>query len=202
MGIKKRKQGKTRLSGRNTRETLNDLVQFVNRALPEAQQLQLVRTQRDLYELRQRMTVLSMPQKSNRPGSPSKDSTQTGQIVPQALFQALAAIATNAWRAQNKMVDENTGEAKEEMKRVYRHIEALLEVLGAIGIEIRDMQGRCFDSGMALKVITFEPTPGLAREEITETIKPTITWQGQLIQMGEVVVGTPDEKRERKGKGS
>jgi hypothetical protein len=44
---------------------------------------------------------------------------------------------------------------------------------------------------MALKVISFEQTPGLSREEIKETIKPSIIWQGRLLQTGEVIVGTP-----------
>ena len=89
------------------------------------------------------------------------------------------------------MVDPDTGEAKEEMKRVYRHIEAIFDALKEIGFETIDPTGRPYDSGMALKVISFEQTPGLAEEEIKETIKPSVVWQGRLIQMGEVIVGTP-----------
>jgi hypothetical protein len=111
--------------------------------------------------------------------------------TPQIDLKALASIATNAWRAQNKMVDSDTGEAKEEMKRVYRHIEAIFESLSQIGVETIDPVGRVYDSGMALKVVTFEPTPGLSSEEIKETIKPSVAWQGRLIQIGEVIVGTP-----------
>lgn len=113
---------------------------------------------------------------------------QKVEVVP---FQVFAHIATNAWRAKVKMVDSDTGEAKEEMKRVYRHIEAIFEALKQIGVEITDHTGRAYDSGMALKVISFEPTAGLSKEEIKETIKPTVVWRGRLIQMGEVIVGTP-----------
>jgi hypothetical protein len=105
--------------------------------------------------------------------------------------KALAAIATNAWRAKVKIVDADTGEAKEEMRRVYRHIEAIFESLKGIGVETIDPTGRAYDSGMALKVVSFEQTPGLSKEEIRETIKPSVSWQGRLIQMGEVIVGTP-----------
>ena len=105
--------------------------------------------------------------------------------------RALAAIATSAWRARTRMVDPDTGQAKEEMKRVYRHIEAIFDALKEIGVETIDPMGRPYDSGMALKVISFEQTPGLAEEKIKETIKPSVVWQGRFIQMGEVIVGTP-----------
>jgi hypothetical protein len=109
----------------------------------------------------------------------------------EVVLKAFATIATNAWRAKTKMVNPDTGEAKEEMKRVYRHIEAIFESLSQIGVETIDPVGRVYDSGMALRVVSFEPTPGLSNEEIKETIKPSVVWQGRLIQMGEVVVGTP-----------
>jgi len=116
---------------------------------------------------------------------------QKPEVVPSSVVKAFATIATNAWRAKTKMVDSETGETKEEMKRVYRHIEAIFESLSQIGVETIDPVGRAYDTGMALKVVTFEPTPGLSNEEITETIKPSVAWQGRLIQIGEVIVGTP-----------
>lgn len=111
----------------------------------------------------------------------------------EVVLKAYAAIATNAWRARTKMVDADTGEPKEEMKRVYRHIEAIIESLKQIGIETVDPVGRAYDSGMALKVVSFESTPGLSNEEIKETIKPSIAFRGRLIQVGEVIVGTPQK---------
>jgi len=107
-------------------------------------------------------------------------------------LKTCAIIATNAWRAQTKMIDSDTGEAKEEMKRVYRYIETIIESLKQSGVEIIDPNGLTYDSGMALKVLSFEPTPGLSHEEIKDTIKPSIVWQGRLIQIGEVIVGTPE----------
>jgi hypothetical protein len=92
------------------------------------------------------------------------------------------------------MVDPVTGETKDDMRRVHRHIEAVLHELNHVGIVIRDMKVRTYESGMALKVISFEPTPGLCKEIILETIKPSIVWQSQLIQTGEVIIGTPQMK--------
>jgi hypothetical protein len=45
---------------------------------------------------------------------------------------------------------------------------------------------------MSLKVVAFQPTPGIGRERVIETIKPTIYFKGKAIQMGEVIVGRPD----------
>jgi hypothetical protein len=106
-------------------------------------------------------------------------------------LKTAATIITNAWRAKIKMVDPDTNEPTEPMKRAYRHVAAIFDALKDMGVEHTDPVGRTYDSGMALKVVTFEPTPGLSKEEIKETIKPTVTWQGRLLQMGEVIVGTP-----------
>lgn len=120
--------------------------------------------------------------------------------VPYGVVRALIIqIAINAWRAKIKMVDSNTGEAKEAMQLIYRHIEAIFEALKGIGVEIIDHTGKTYDSGMALKVISFEQTPELSKEEIKETIKPSILWQGRLIEIGEVIVGTPQNLTDLEG---
>ena len=129
--------------------------------------------------------------KSKSIQSKEKIDVTSNEDSNQALIKAISSIATNAWRAKNKMVDADSGEAREEMKRVFRHNESIIETLKQIGVETIDPSGRAYHSGMALKVIIFEPTPGLTREEIKETIKPSILWQGRLIQIGEVIIGTP-----------
>lgn len=186
---KKRKQQKTRLSNRNLLTTLNDLLRALNPVLPKSQQLAPVNTTADLYTLRQRLANLRVEM---APEPTPKNFVPTREVVPASIIQALSVIATNVWRARKKLVDPNTGEAKEETKRVHRHIEAICEALRQIGIEIIDKQGQPYDSGMALKVITFEKISGLTREKVAETIKPTITYTGRLIQIGEIIVGTPE----------
>jgi hypothetical protein len=44
---------------------------------------------------------------------------------------------------------------------------------------------------MPLTVITTQPTAGIAKERVIETIKPTIYWNETIIQTGEVVIATP-----------
>jgi len=105
-------------------------------------------------------------------------------------------IATQAWRAHGKMIDPVSGEVREEMKRVVRHIEAILTSIAAIGFELKDHTGDRFDYGLPLRVVGTQPTAGLERDTVVETLKPTIYWKRRIIQSGEVIVGTPVQRKE------
>jgi len=107
------------------------------------------------------------------------------------LEAGLAAMVTHAWRARAKMLDGATAEPREEMRRVYRHIESLFGVFEEMGLQLKEHTGDSFDYGSSLTVIATQPTAGLARERVTETLKPTIYWNGTIIQTGEVVIATP-----------
>ena len=122
-------------------------------------------------------------------------ATQAVEVMPPEVTATFVSVATNAWRAKNKMVDAESSEPLDDMRRVYRHIEGIFNAFDELDLCTIDPTGKAYDSGMALKVISFEPTPGLSHEEITETIKPSITWQGRLLQTGEVIVGTPIDER-------
>ena len=111
--------------------------------------------------------------------------------VPPNIVKGMADVATNIWKAKCRMLDGASGEVRDEMKRVYRHVESALETLAELGVELKDHTGNAFDYGLPLKVVTTQETSGITRETIIETLRPTIYWQKQIIQMGEVVVGTP-----------
>jgi len=188
MPKKRRRQGR-RLTYRTA---LNDLLKVLNPLLREDEQLMPVSKRKDLFGLQDQLRTPSTVK--DAACVDPKASVQKIEDVPKSVIQALSIIATHAWRAKNKMLHSENGEVRDEMKRVYRHVEALFDSLTQIGIEVRDMRGHPYDSGMALKVVSFEPTQGLSTEKVTETIKPTITWRGRLVQMGEIIVGTPPEK--------
>lgn len=110
---------------------------------------------------------------------------------PTEYLKTLVSIATNAWRAKSKMMDATTGEVREEMKRVARHIEAIYRSLAEIGVVIRDHTGEAYDEGQPMKVIASKPTPGLDRKRVSETLLPSIFWNNRLVQNGEVEIATP-----------
>ena len=107
-------------------------------------------------------------------------------------FRFLADIGTGLWRMRRSMIKPGTSQPPEEMRRVYRHLESTWDVLTKTGVEIVDHTNTPYVPGMSLTVITFELTPGIRREMVTETVKPTIYFKGQPIQIGEVIVGTPE----------
>lgn len=105
--------------------------------------------------------------------------------------KALVSIATNAWRAKSKMVDAATGEVREEMKRVGRHIEAIYRNLAEVGVVIRDHTGDAYDEGQPMNVVASKPTPGLEKKRVSETLLPSIFVNNRLVQNGEIEIATP-----------
>ncbi|HZZ84900.1 MAG TPA: hypothetical protein VFE30_10210 [Anaeromyxobacteraceae bacterium] len=115
------------------------------------------------------------------------------QKSPERQAQMLADVSTGLWRLRQKMQKPGTNQPLDEMRRAYRHLESVWDALAQAGVEIHDYTDRPFDQGLSLKVIAYQPTPGLARQRIIETIKPSVYLGSEMIQMGEVVVGTPGE---------
>lgn len=106
----------------------------------------------------------------------------------------LAQTGTGLWRLRQNMLRPGSDQPHEEMRRPFRHLQSVLDVLAAEGVTIQDHTDSLFDSGMSLQVIAFQPTPGIERERVAETIKPTIYLDGRMIQMGEVIVATPESE--------
>lgn len=122
-----------------------------------------------------------------------KEQVPSEAEVPVDYLKTLVSIATNAWRAKAKMVDSTTGEVREEMKRVDRHIEAIYRSLAEAGIVIRDHTGDAYDEGQPMKVVANKPTPGLEKKRVSETLLPSIFWNNRLVQNGEIEIATPSD---------
>lgn len=104
----------------------------------------------------------------------------------------LAVVATNVWRMQRKMLNVETGEAKDEYKPVSRYVESIYKALTEFGVEIKDHDKQKYDDGLGVTVVTSEVRPDLNRREIIETLKPTVRFKDRFLQIGEVVVGIPE----------
>jgi hypothetical protein len=90
------------------------------------------------------------------------------------------------------MFDQATGEPKGELRHLARHVEVIWERLSELGLQVQDHTGNAFDSGQSLEVLAFQPTRGISRETVIETVRPTVYFAGKRILMGQVIVGTPD----------
>lgn len=108
-----------------------------------------------------------------------------------ALRAFLRDVGTSLWRMTRKMVPEGSTEPLDEMSSVYRYVESMWEAMREMGVQVQDHTNEPFDSGMPLVSLAFQPTAGLKRETILETIKPSIYLGQERIQTGEVIVGTP-----------
>ena len=108
----------------------------------------------------------------------------------------LAESATGLWRLRQKMTDPGTGQPTADTRKIFRHFESVWDRLHEEGITVIQHTGEEFDPGLSLKVIAFEPAPGFRSERVIETIKPTVFLGERMIQMGEVIVGTPEATTE------
>jgi hypothetical protein len=116
----------------------------------------------------------------------SKEAPQGGEQE-----RLMADIATRLWRMRRRMVSPDSDQPLEAMRPAFRDLQSMWDLLAQAGVEIVDHTGLQYRSGMALKVLAFQPAAGLPRETVIETIRPTILIKSHHVQMGEVVVGTP-----------
>jgi hypothetical protein len=136
----------------------------------------------EIERMSQSLARLEKPASASSPDAPSEE-----------MLSRLADAGLGLWRLRRRMVDPETDEPLEEMRRAYRHLESTWDALTEAGIEIQDHTDSLFDSGLSLKVIAFQAMAGLEREKVIETIKPTIYYKGKRIRMGEVIVGAPEK---------
>lgn len=131
------------------------------------------------------------------PPHPAPEEAAAHDELTLFFLALLCEVGTNLWRLREKMVEPQTSQPRAEVRRAYRHLEAIFDTLTQAGIDIHDHTNEPVPEGgvYALKVVAYEPTPGLTREHVVETIKPTVFFRRRIIQMGEVIIGTPPATR-------
>jgi len=111
----------------------------------------------------------------------------------------LVKIATMLWRIKGQTQDKHSGDLREDLeqddfKKIKRYLDAIDDSLDNLGIEVEDRTGQPFDYGLPLKVISTEKAPGISRDIILETLRPTVYVKGKKAQEGEIIIGTPEKK--------
>jgi hypothetical protein len=139
------------------------------------------------------------------PAAEAAPAPQTAQAAPAAqataarqsrvTTKALAEVTTRLWRARRhaQRLADDTDPALQGagVRPLLRELDAALAGLTDAGVVVQDHDGDLFDPGLALLAVAFQPTPGLTREQVLETLRPSI-YLGELhLQRGEVVVGVP-----------
>ena len=145
-----------------------------------------------LVELQAVKEALAQAAGAAVPPAVSETPTPVAPPSDETMAAGLAALATNVWRTKGKMIDPATGEPREENRRAYRHVEAALEAFAQLGVRLSDWHDEPFDAGLPVKVLSFQPTPELTRDTIVEVVRPAVFWHDRLLQVGEVIVGIPE----------
>jgi hypothetical protein len=109
------------------------------------------------------------------------------------LLGMLCDVATNAWKAQVRLKNWNSEETQSEGRRLERNVDAIMTSLEQFGVRVKDHTGEAYDYGQPIKVVAAQSQPGIDREVVTETIRPSVYWRTHTLQRGEVVIATPIE---------
>jgi len=114
----------------------------------------------------------------------------TSKPIPDELpitVEGACNISLECWRLSR--IAESLKDSSEGM--ALRHAaRSINEALSVIGIEIVDFAGRIYDPGMVPEVVEVRLDDTLADRHavIAETIAPTVTWHGQVVKLGQIVV--------------
>jgi hypothetical protein len=106
----------------------------------------------------------------------------------------MTKVGTGLWRLRKRMLKPGTEEPLEEMKRPYRQLESVWDAIHEAGYKIIDHTNMPYNEGLELRVIHYGQREGIDREIISETVVPSILFEGTRIQEGEVYVDYPAEK--------
>lgn len=106
---------------------------------------------------------------------------------------ALATAATNLWRAQRKLTPPGERPSPRD-RQASRYLRTCAEALADAGLVVQDHDGDAFNAGRALEVLVYQENPALTAETVIETVRPSVYLHGRLVQMGQVIVGTPDSR--------
>jgi|GEM_PF-640072 len=139
--------------------------------------------------------LISQSTSSDR-GDASAARNHQVQMDPDALFQALIAIANQAWRIASTAIQAESKEPQEsltsqEIKKITNSLEKILSTMEDLGLRVIDRVGETFNEGFPDQVVTEEVREGISREQIIRTIRPTIMWQQTMVQRGEIDIAIP-----------
>ncbi len=113
--------------------------------------------------------------------------------APEGMGALAAEVGTDLWQLR-KALGKDAAMSPRTRAKLGHFVNEALETMEQHGIKVKDQTGSLYDSGLSLEVLAFEPRSGLKRDEVIETIKPSVFCRGERVQMGAVIVGTPDKE--------
>ncbi len=109
-------------------------------------------------------------------------------------FNFLKEVGNGLWRVRNRLSAAENG--SRDMRSAMRFLESMWDSISQSGVDIRDHTGEIITGGEALEVLAFEECLCVPYDQVIETVKPTISYRGKVVQIGEVIVGRPPREVE------
>jgi hypothetical protein len=102
-------------------------------------------------------------------------------------IEGVCTVSLECWRLMRIADLVKVGNAGLALRHAARRI---AEALKEIDIEVVDFAGRNYDPGMVPEVVEVREVPDLpdGHAVIDETIAPTVTWRGQVVKPGQIIV--------------
>jgi molecular chaperone GrpE (heat shock protein) len=99
----------------------------------------------------------------------------------------VCSLCTQSWRLKRLGEKADDGNFASGLRYAARQLN---EILRRIEIEAVDLSGQPYDPGMAPEVLEIHDDPTLPPDSslIHETIAPTITWRGNVVRPGQIIV--------------
>ena len=114
-------------------------------------------------------------------------------------LRTIGTGATSLWKIKAKIAEvlgseNSSSDLKELAKKIEMFMRPFDTALKESSVETLDRSGQRFDYGFPEKVITSIETEGIEYETVLETHKPTIVIDNAIVQLGEIIIGTPKNK--------
>ena len=102
-------------------------------------------------------------------------------------LEASCALSVECWRLRRLSELARDANTRTALRHAVRH---MTEVLETLEIQTVDLAGRAYDAGMVQEVIEIRQDRELASGHaiIEETVAPTVTWRGQVVHRGQIIV--------------
>ena len=100
----------------------------------------------------------------------------------------LVDLGTGIWRIRRKI--ESLSRMPREIRDALYSLESMWNSMSEGGVEIVDHIGT-IPSAREAKIVETLEVQGLAREQVVDAVKPTIFLRGEVVQLGEVIMGKP-----------
>lgn len=113
------------------------------------------------------------------------------QDLPSVQISSIVEIAIETWRVGDRLKKSQVLGNKEG-PTIGFSIEKIQHILKEMGVEVKDPAGETYHEGMGLDVLTFDYGPGElpGNRIVQETVSPAVYYNGKLIKMAKVIVGS------------